>query len=248
MELWDNENLLHNFKNVRSVQIDTLNYCNRKCPWCPNSKIEKNPNDLMRWDTLELVLDELATQDFDGRIHPYLNGEPLCDDRIVDIIKLIRKRFPENVIYLSTNGDYLDSKIPLEHLFEAGLTSLHLSDWDQNGKYLKYYGDKRIDLVPKSRVTWWYNRAGNIDVKCNHQFPMCKWVFEKLYINFRGDVILCCSDFYNKFSYGNLIEQSLKDIWLSDLYKKYRVDHFMNKGRSLPLCEDCNRLIGVPNA
>lgn len=248
MDLWNSGNLLHSFKNLRSVQIDTINYCNRKCAWCPNSKMEKNPGDIMEWKTLEIILDQLSILKFDGRIHPYLNGEPLCDYRMLDILKLIRKKFPKNPIWMSSNGDYLGSKFTPDQLFDSGLTCLQISDWDGDLKFLNYYYDKRIDVVPKQKVTGWYNRGGNIDVECVRPLPMCKWVFEKMYINFKGDIIVCCSDFYNKFSYGNLLEKSMMEIWISDLYKEYRIKHFFCKGKELPLCENCNRIVEVPNA
>jgi MoaA/NifB/PqqE/SkfB family radical SAM enzyme len=198
----------------------------------------------MRWDTLEIILDELSAQKFDGSIHPYLNGEPLCDDRILDIIRLIRKRFPNNTIFLSTNGDYLEKFTP-DKLFKAGVTFFQISDWDQDGKFIKYDGYKDIDVILKDEVTWWYNRGGNIDVKSNSTMTLCTWVFEKLYINFMGDIIVCCSDFYNKYPYGNILSQGLMNVWLSDLYKYYRINHFLHRGKKLLLCDKCNKLIEV---
>ncbi len=108
---WEEDSSLHSFANVKSVQIETIDYCNRKCSWCPNKDRNQSPDWLMDRKTLDRVLDELDRLNFIGRIHPYLNGEPLLDNRILDWISLIRERFQKNIIMISTNGDYLNSKV-----------------------------------------------------------------------------------------------------------------------------------------
>jgi hypothetical protein len=199
----------------------------------------------MTWETLNRVLDELESVKYDGRIHLYLLEEPLCDDRIVDITALVRKRFPSNIIYMSTNGDYLDTKIFVRDLFKAGLSELSVMMYDnKNAERLKKYsGFPHLALINKDEMgECWYNRGGNIDVKCDSPVEFCEWVLQKLYITRKGEIILCCSDYNYEVIYGNLMEQSLMDIWLSPKYKLYRIAHFFKHGQTLPLCDRCNRL------
>jgi MoaA/NifB/PqqE/SkfB family radical SAM enzyme len=245
MDYWDNSDLLHSFANVKSISIQTIDYCNRKCAWCPNSHMKKTRDSLMSWDILNRVLDEIESIKFDGRIHLYLLEEPLCDDRIVDIIALVKKRLPKNVIYISTNGDYLDTKIMVKDLFNAGLSELSVMMYDDLNmeRLIKYSADPRIALIKKEEMgDCWYNRGGHINVKCDFQVETCEWLFHKAYITRKGELIVCCSDYDYEVIYGNLMDQSLMDIWLSPKYKLYRIAHFFKHGQVLPLCDRCNRL------
>jgi len=245
MDYWDDKDLLHSFANVKSISIQTIDYCNRKCAWCPNSHMEKSKDSLMSLETLNRVLDEIESVKFDGRIHLYLLEEPLCDDRIVDIIATVRKRFPQNVIYISTNGDYLDTKTTVKELFNAGLSELSVMMYDNSNteRLIKYSADPRIALIKKEEMgDCWYNRGGHINVKCDFPVETCEWVFHKVYITRKGELIVCCSDYDYEVVYGNLMDQGLMDIWLSPKYKLYRIAHFFKHGRALPLCDRCNRL------
>jgi len=186
-------------------------------------------------------LDELDSLNFDGRIHPYLNGEPLLDKRLFDMIVLVRKRFPQNIIYISTNGDLLTRDV-VARLFEEGLSELLIMDYDDSGKFERYKYDKRIDVMTRNEGICWYNRAGQVDVDCPNPRDLCEWMFQKIYINYRGDVILCCSDFNSTVVHGNIMESNLMDIWLSPQYKTYRIAHFLKSGDTLALCDKCNRI------
>lgn len=64
----------------------------------------------MPMDTLKTVLARIKKADYRGRIHPYVQ-EPLCDPRLVEIVGMIRAMFPENVIFINTNGDLLTLKL-----------------------------------------------------------------------------------------------------------------------------------------
>lgn len=63
---------------------------------------------------------------------------------------------------------------------------------------------------------------------------------ERMYIYFDGEVSLCCHDWRKRFLLGNINNQSLKEIWDSQLYKKYRmmVDGDINSGKNF-LCRSC---------
>ena len=53
-----------------------------------------------------------------------------------------------------------------------------------------------------------------------------------------GDVVICCFDLHGKYSFGNAIKESLKDIWNSSNYREFR-SKVMNN-RKLPICKFCN--------
>lgn len=91
-----------------------------------------------------------------------------------------------------------------------------------------------------------FDRSGNVErfsndinkefvYGCEQRRPL-----ERMHINFRGDVILCCMDWKWKHKLGNVTESSMEDIWNSEMYKKYR-QAIYNNGSDVytDLCKKC---------
>ncbi len=146
----------------QQVQIQTIDYCNRKCPWCPNSKIDKKPSALMPQWVFDKILADFKSVGYSGIFHLYLMAEPLCDPRIEDLIRQTRKEFPENIIRISTNGDLLQSVEDVYKLLDAGLTAIGISHYDQTNENL--YEHTEDDRIIHTRLndlrSTFYNRAG----------------------------------------------------------------------------------------
>ena len=97
---------------------------------------------------------------------------------------------------------------------------------------IRLYGIKKgcfVNLVP-------FNYYKNLDkyIGIIKSRPFClKLLSPELRVNQTGDVIWC--DVIEK-SFGNLLEKSPDEIWLSDDYQKFREYLFKN---SLPICHRC---------
>lgn len=246
---WANDDLLHSIKNIQSLQIETTDYCNRKCGFCPNSYLQKTRDRVMTEETFGRILGELEAIRYDGRIHLYGSGEPLFDNRIVDNIARARERFPSAYLYLSTNGDLLDVEISVKELFDAGLTALSVMLYDEQNKerLKKYEAYPAIALIYPEKINeanLWFNRGGNIDVGSSREFDFCELPLQRLFFNWKGEMILCCADFKHEIVMGDINEKPLMDIWLSPKYKIYRIAHFLRRGFELDLCSKCNRIKG----
>lgn len=206
--------------------------------------MEKSPANLMPMEMYEKLLDDLAIAKYVSRLHLYLMAEPLCDSRIKDMIAMARQRFPHNTILISSNGDALNGPESITELFDAGLTDLVISDYDGNGKLAYASMFPYVSIIPKSMLEEdFYNRGGHIDVKCEKPSRVCHWVFEKAYINYKGDVILCCSDYDYEIVFGNVMDKHVIEIYNSPEYRQYRKAHAKGEGKSMPLCDRCNRII-----
>jgi len=237
------------FNRVASVQIETIDYCNRKCPWCPNSTRKQSKDSFMSYDTLDLILDSLVDAGYKGRIHPFLNGEPLCDPRFPDIIARIREKLPKNIICLFTNGDFLTKDLFIE-LAQNGVNWFIVNDYDDKGHNIPWLSEAMrslqnppsIEVVQRHEITWWYNRGGNIAVECADKKDKCEFVFHKMYFNWKGQSVLCCSDFYSTIIMGDIHNSSVKEIWNSQKYFLYRAAHELERGYTMPLCNTCNRI------
>jgi MoaA/NifB/PqqE/SkfB family radical SAM enzyme len=113
---------------INHVQVQTINWCNRSRPFCPSQKCERE-FDLMSLETYQRVLDELALMGFAGRFSPCLQGEPLLDKRLAQLVAMASQTLPNARLLIQTNGDFLTADKGLA-LFEAGLHKLIINCYD----------------------------------------------------------------------------------------------------------------------
>ncbi len=116
---------------INHVQVQTISWCNRSCAFCPSQKFPRKL-EFMSLETYQRVLDELASLGFSGRFSPYLQGEPLLDNRMPQLVAMARQTLPQAKILIQTNGDALTVEKGLA-LFEAGLHKLIVNCYDNDG-------------------------------------------------------------------------------------------------------------------
>lgn len=119
-------------RSVTMVEIEVFSYCNRRCWFCPNSKIDRiSRNVLMPAELYSRVVDQLAEIDYAGMITYSRYNEPLADRVILERIAEARAKLPSARLHTNTNGDYLDGPY-LEDLYAAGMRSLNVQLYLKN--------------------------------------------------------------------------------------------------------------------
>lgn len=113
---------------INHVQVQTISWCNRSCPFCPSQKFPRKV-EFMSLETYQRVLDELASIGFSGRFSPYLQGEPLLDKRLPELVAMARATLPRAKLLIQSNGDALTVEKGLA-LFEAGLHKMIINCYD----------------------------------------------------------------------------------------------------------------------
>ena len=260
---------------LRGIQIQTIDFCNRSCDFCPNRDGLRKTGELMEQRTLEAILDQLAAMKYHGRISPYLMNEPLLDERIFDVIARIRERFPDNIIFINTNGDRLLADDVRTRLVQSTIDGVHVNvygdrkEYEQKERILRDLAEQDEHVLLRQSVNlhrmperngkvnfklrWmaeapmrFWNRAGNISgvAPAGHEAKRhrCRLPFRQMYINYRGDAVLCCSDWKFEVIMGNVHEHTLEEIWNNKIYQKYRTMHERRRGKEMPLCCSCNRI------
>lgn len=259
---------------LRAIQIQTIDYCNRSCSFCPNASDARKSKESMDDDLFTTILERISEYNYDGRISPYLMNEPFCDNRILDKIKEIKTMFPNNYIFLNTNGDHIFSLDDWSGIISSGLNGIQVNTYgnrDMHNRRLK----KLLDLLPSYdnlklvkkgsirnctnlennllvKMVWtpsakpsFWNRGGNVP-NWNRLLPtqspsnICTFLFEQMYINYRGEAVLCCSDWHHEIVMGNLKHQTIEEIWLGKRYREYRQSHESGHAREMKLCSTCD--------
>ena len=267
-------------QNLQAVQVQTIELCNRSCSFCPASQRATLKYGIMPLRVFHKVIDRLSEINYRGRISPDLMSECLLDDRIARMIRDLRSAFPQNVLFINTNGDRLlyDDKM-FKNLMATGIDAVQINCYDNRRQFdalsrvikKKIKGlkvivyDKPISLteifkhdgvikivlrkVFGAPESYW-NRGGLVpEIMPRGKFgnlKSCDYPSTQMSINYRGDCILCCSDWRYEVIFGNVNKTDIRSIWNSRRYQIYRLMHRLGKGKYLPLCNRCNRIIDIP--
>jgi radical SAM protein with 4Fe4S-binding SPASM domain len=67
----------------------------------------------------------------------------------------------------------------------------------------------------------------------------CPRPFQQMYVNYRGEAVLCCNDWRFEVIMGDTAAASLDAIWQNDKYRAYR-RQLQRRNRAMPLCATCD--------
>lgn len=101
-----------------------------------------------------------------------------------------------------------------------------------------------VDNFQKRKyLTWGINNpsksADTIPYLPSEEFIPCPFIFERLNIDSRGNVMVCGFDIAAITNLGNIHEKSIKDIWHGEEFEFYRKKHLEGKGNQIKLCHNC---------
>jgi len=250
-----NLGLTYPYRSVpAAVAIETNAYCNRRCPYCPNYKYDlrsdKSAN--MSERLFHKIIDELAELSYYRTIYFNIYNEPLTDKRLPELVGYTRYKLPKTTIEIYTNGDYLDYNLYgllLEKGTDRFIISIHgekpSSKFSETLAKLSYK-EKTAHLLIKNVYDDYkngrdsfFNRGGVIKIneRLQNSKP-CEYVLA-CNIDFKGNVILCCNDYLGEHVFGNVNNQSLRDIWSDKNYMGLRTRIAFGY-RDLPICRICN--------
>jgi MoaA/NifB/PqqE/SkfB family radical SAM enzyme len=103
----------------------------------------------------------------------------------------------------------------------------------------------RVRWVPEALPSFW-NRGGNapnpVPTHSMAAIGECRFPRRKMYINYKGEAVLCCSDWRFEVVLGNVRDATLAQIWRGREYKRIRELHRGGRAGDIPLCRACNRI------
>ena len=103
-------------------------------------------------------------------------------------------------------------------------------------KFRNYWSDYNVELQIWKKLTWgvFENNEDN-----KNRYP-CYSLWESTFINSDGKASACCMDWQQKLLTGNSNQQTITEIWQSELQYKLRQMHLDKKENEMPVCSTCN--------
>jgi radical SAM protein with 4Fe4S-binding SPASM domain len=205
----------------------------------------------MEIDTAHKMREELEKLNWNGTINICGNGEPLLHKNIVDLVKAFGDKIK---IEITTNGDFLTVDL-IKQLYESKLNFMVISMYDgpeQVEYFTSLFDESSIDKSKYILRDRWYgedeeygliltNRAGFFDWNKNIGIgKQCFYMHYSMQIDWNGDVLSCCHDTYEKTrTFGNVNDETLLDIWNSNMWSKSR--KLLGDGKRIELpCNKCD--------
>ena len=229
------------------VSIETATYCHRACSYCPNSTYG-TPRHYMDTRMYQLVISRLADIDFSGILNFSFYNEPLLDERLAEFVAYAQEKIPKCLKSIATCGDFLDRK-KADALIKAGVNRFAVTIHEPGGTSLMKKLEPLISRYPRhiSIITLsdeqLLNRGGLVEIKRRTLTEReikkrCRYYLKYMVIDYQGNVLICCNDYFRKHAVGNVLEDSIDTIWNNSAFVKLRKDA-RNGIATLDMCKRC---------
>ena len=243
------------------VELNPTELCNRKCYFCPRAHGYPNRNLHMTPEVAEQAFAQTAK--YTNRVTITGKGEPLLAKYLYEILELSIKY--KTRYTMATNGDTLDDHIDeINKIWDLskphdteGWPKMQLNCYDgidqMEERKKKYAGLNGIHITADRTDTYentlhrlsknqLHNRAGYLPwTNVEALSKPCYVLFWKTFIEYNGDVILCCNDWtVPPKSFGNILVEGFETIWENNLHK-IRMGLTKKNGRSkFNSCIECD--------
>tara|TARA_B100000029_G_C17569828_1_gene956221 strand:- start:1437 stop:2306 length:870 start_codon:yes stop_codon:yes gene_type:complete len=236
------------------IELSLIDVCNRSCSFCPKSDPSVAPDTYQKMS--RSLIDKLAMElkkiKYRGAVTLCGYGEPLLHK---DILYIINKLSEAAAVEIVTNGDVLTSKT-LKNLYSANVSRVLVSMYDGPEQIEKFKKIIQNSKVPSDLIILrdrWYSKNDNFGVKLtnrtgtikvgnqvsNSTYTKCYYPSYQFLIDWNGDIFLCPQDWQRRITMGNMMQDSIINIWTGKILSKYRKELLKGK-RNLSPCNTCN--------
>ena len=236
------------------IELSIIDACNRDCIFCPKSDSKIAPNTYLKMESpiINKLYKDLKEINFKGSLTLCGYGEPMLHK---DIYRLTKKLAEVAFIEIVTNGDTLKPEV-INNLYNSDVNKLLISMYDGSHQVKKFKDMIKEAKVPEDFVILrdrWHdenkdyglkltNRAGLVDIGIQEKIDLNKKCYYPSYqflIDWNGDVYLCPQDWHRRMAMGNIMQNSIFEIWTGKIITKYRKSLLNGKRENHP-CSNCN--------
>ena len=178
---------------------------------------------------------------FEQEVFSDVTGSKLNVDRIIDRIRNVRALRDS----LGKQKPFLYAKM------------IDTQDPERNRRFLELFHDICDEAAIEPVMNWNDPDEGNlagIDTESLLQRSnfaekkaVCAFPFYTLVVHSDLQVSVCCVDWAKKAVVGSLREQSLKEIWMGERLKQFRLTHLRRQRHTLEACSSCTFLHTSPD-
>jgi radical SAM protein with 4Fe4S-binding SPASM domain len=243
--------------------IELHSDCNRDCFFCPRhsdtsgkrkDRQGRHVRESLPTEKVLDLLDQVKAMGYRGKINFHHLSEPFLDKRLIPMACEARKRGFACIIH--TNGDILRKNYKLSRTAARVFSEITVGLYDYKNSFQENMQKTfwrfflRGTDIHFSKIDNVYPRHGapvclatvsayreKVD-QCVEQ--PCFMVREQCIVHYDGNVAVCCEDFRDEFDVGNVLRETIADIWWSPRHTDILKTLALPGGRKkYPLCREC---------
>ena len=202
----------------------------------------------MSRNIIDQIHDQLSEINFDGTVSLCGYGEPLLHK---DISYIVKKLSNVSNVEVVTNGDVLTSK-NLQELYLANASKILISMYDGPDQVEKFSKNDKKANVPDDFVILrdrWYDQYNDFGVKLTNRagtistgeqekigkYKECYYPTYQFLIDWNGDIFLCPQDWQRRVSMGNMMQNTIFEIWKGKTLSNFRKNLLSGKDVTNPV-------------
>lgn len=248
------------------VELNIVAACTRACAFCPIADKDfykkNNIQGKLESNVYDKLLNDLKSIGYNGRIIFSGFSEPLLHKNLEELVRKTKLVLPDSVLEIITNGDLL--KLPkLEKLLKAGLDVICVSLYDGAHQFehfnkmkneldmsdsqmllrRRYYQDGDYGLIISNRGglvdSNQYRDKSESSVETLPLQRVCCYPFYMIKVDLNGDMLLCSHDWQKRFVVGNILKESVWDLWKGKRLNSLKMS-LSQADRSAVPCNTCD--------
>lgn len=232
-----------------AIEIEINSDCNLSCSYCPNSKSSRVEKGHMDPKLFEALMVQLQKHRYTGRISYHFYNEPTLSPNLENFVAMTSSYLPKANTVLYTNGTNL-TKSKIESLYKAGLKKFIVTEHNKTkldhldfiSSDLSLDRNQRFKLSTYKQIPY-TNRGGLVKAGNRVELPLKTTCFIPrccLVVSVKGNVVACYEDYNQSHVMGNILEQDIGDIWLSEKYQYFREELKNGNRDKFEVCRTCN--------
>jgi radical SAM protein with 4Fe4S-binding SPASM domain len=257
---------VNGFPMFSIVELNIIAACTRACNFCPISDKDfykkNNIQGKLELHVYRKLLNDLKSIGYHGKIIFSGFSEPLLHKNLEELVQETKAVLPGSVLEIITNGDLLRSS-NLERLFKCGLDVICISLYDGAHQFEHFnmmkaelsLSDSQMLLRRRYYEAGDYgliisNRGGLVD---SNQYRdqieskietlplqrVCYYPFYMIKVDLNGDVLICSHDWQKRFVVGNILKESVWELWNSNRLNSLKLS-LSSVDRNVVPCNTCD--------
>ncbi len=247
--------------------VETSGGCNRRCPGClrqsyptPNQSLPLlrtvrqriGTSELMPENLFRKIFEEAAKLGFHGRVTLQFFNEPLLDERLEHLGRIVKGLLPYSPLLICSNADLMtpERAASLDGLFDQINIALYMPRQRQTKRELEllsWFKTTRLNFTKGDHVVTHHSASPDLEqVVAEVVDRPCTLYNRWLIVNWDGTVSHCCDDISGIFDLGNLKDLSMREVWFGSRNRELvRTLSRAGGRRSFDYCRCCPRLGGT---
>ena len=173
-----------------------------------------NQNLNMSFEIAEKIKQHIDDLNYTGKVSITGRGEPTLHPKFKEYSNIFMKN-KKYKLKINTNGARLDKHLDTLLQYDIVNFNFYKDDWEGFEQTRDKYGKYGFNFYFKPPMNWYdnpihrfTNRAGSFDPDKVYE-GKCDRVFEKLFIDWNGDYKLCCEDWKDHITLGNIEDETI---------------------------------------